>query len=189
MRTLEVKLYEYAELKDEAKQFAMQEYREHQWEHGELLHFFPDICRDFLETEGFFDTNVTYSLSYSQGDGLSFSAERYDNLEELFIEVLGVSKSKTAKLISEQCDLIIKQNSGHYCYASKSDVDLYFDYSSENLSIAFPNIDEVVAKVLNLLEDKYMDLCNQLEKDGYAEIEYQDSDEAVIESIEDGKWY
>ena len=40
-----------------------------------------------------------------------------------------------------------------------------------------------MGKVENLLRDLYVTLCKQLEKAGYEEIEYQQSDEAIRETL------
>lgn len=182
MRTETLEIFEFEELSKEAKEVAIESYRQRQYESGDSVPFFADNCKERAEELGFIEPEFTYSLSWSQGDGLSFSAERYEKLEELFIEVLGESKSKTAKLIAEQCDVKVQMNSGYYCYAAKSDIDLYFDFMSP-LGIDHDNIDEIVTKVREKLEDIYMDLCRQLEKDGYAELEYEASDEAITETI------
>ena len=59
------------------------------------------------------------------------------------------------------------------------------------------NINNIVNKVLNDLENLYIDFCKELEKQGYSEIEYLTSEEACEENLiineydftEDGEIY
>jgi len=183
MRTVETKVFAFDELSKEAKENAIEQYRKHSQEHGEYLHFFAESCDHYFTEAGFENTKLRYSLGYSQGDGLSFSAESYSKLEELYNKVLGKGKEKTSKLLADNTSVSISQNNGYYAYASKNDVELLVeDYTSTYYDSA-KRIDEVCAKVEELLQEIYMDLCSTLEKNGYAEIEYQDSDEAIMEDI------
>lgn len=199
MEQITINVYKFEELSEEAKKVAIKHERNYRQTDGEPLMFFRESCEDKAKEHGFEIENrgLTYSLFYSQGDGLSFSGN-YLETEKLFNEVLGQGKEKTAKLLTENCTLIIKQNRGHYCYASKSDVDLYLEnYTSSINVVNTNNIDIVVGKVLNIIEDKYMALCKELERMGYAEIEWYSSDETIIEELqnrdseytEDGKIY
>ena len=177
MKTIKIKLYSFNELSETAKNNAIEKWRN---DSEIFLDFFNDDCVNLASEKGFKDIELQYSLSYCQGDGLSFSAQSYDNLENLFLQVLGKGKEKTAKIISESCNLKIKSNNGHYCYASKSDVDIYLDYSINDSE----NIENVVNQVLELLQDEYLELCSEMEKNGYNEIEYQLSDEAISETLQ-----
>jgi hypothetical protein len=149
--------------------------------------FFKESCDEKASEHGFEieDGKLYYSLSYSQGDGLSFGG-KYLETEKLFNQVLGKGKEKTAKLLTDNCTLKITGNTGHYAFASKSDVDLYLegDYSTSLIVVNTNNIDIVVGKVLNIIEDKYMALCKELEQMGYADIEYYNSDAAIIEDLQ-----
>jgi hypothetical protein len=178
MQTVTINTYKFSELSEEAKQVAINWYRDgNQWD---LLPFFADECNETLEESGFVGAKVSYSLSWCQGDGLSFNADYYNKLEELFLAELGAGKERTAKLLADSCNQVFKGNNGRYSYASASDVDLYIDGNHNELN----NINATVGIVLSALEDLYMDTCKKLEKQGYAEIEWQNSDEAIIESIE-----
>jgi hypothetical protein len=193
MKTIEIKLYNFAELSREAKQKAIEAWRNTTYETGDILHFFSDTCDVAIKEAGFTDPKVQYSLNSCQGDGLSFYASDYNKVEDLLNEVLGAGKSKTASLLSDNYDIKISGNTGnHYCFASTSDIDIYLEHPEDT-----PHIDKVFAKVCEKLEGIYMDLCRELENNGYADIEYQLSDTAIIENIEaneydfteDGKSY
>lgn len=184
MRTIETKLFNFNELNKESQDNAIEAVIEYKQQHGEPLYLFDEVYNDEFTNLGFTGTEIQYSLSYCQGDGLSFSAESYDKLEELCLEVLGKGKEKTARLISDNINFSLKGNTGCYCYASKSDLELFFDYSSSNLYMEYENIDSIIDKVEEKLQKIYLDLCKKLENIGYEEIDYYYSDEAIIEDIE-----
>jgi hypothetical protein len=180
MRTIRTKVYTFDELSDEAKQVAIQEMRNSKEIH---LDWFNDDAKEQINEAGFYgDVQLQYSLSYCQGDGLSFSCNRIEErvLLPFFAGILGAGKEKTAKVIMDNCSFVNTGNDGHYCYASKRDID----YTFESYKNDYKNINQVVAKVLEEIENLYVDLCKDLENKGYKEIEYQYSDEAIIEDIQ-----
>ncbi len=179
MQTVTINTYKFSELSEEAKKKAIDWYKD--LESQDLLPFFADECNETLEAAGFVGAKVSYSLGWCQGDGLSFNADYYSKLEELFLADLGAGKERTAKLLAESCTQVIKGNTGRYCYASKSDIDLYIDANNYN---ELNNINATVGRVLSSFEDLYMDICKKLEKQGYAEIDWSLSDECIIENIE-----
>jgi len=180
MRTVETKVFLFNELNEYAKEVAIENFRNSR---EIFLDFFNDNAIEQIEELGFYGSvKLQYSLSNCQGDGLSFSCKGFDEsfLLPIFAEILGKGKEKTVKAIMANCSFVNTGNSGHYCFASKSDIDYYFDsYKSDYL-----NISNMVTKVCEKLEDIYIELCKDLEKQGYVDIDYQYSDEAIIEDIE-----
>lgn len=179
MKTIRIKIYKFEELTQEAQSKAIEQFRYHE---NVYLDFFNDNAIEQINSAGFYDNvKLQYSLGCSQGDGLSFSCKRIEwkTIEPLFTEVLGQGKEKTAKLIFEHCSFICTGNDGCYCFASKNDIDFTF----ENYNREYANINEVVGNVLAKIENKYLELCKELEKQGYSEIEYQQSDTAIQETI------
>lgn len=184
MRIAETKVFTFDELSQEAKEVAIEKQRQWQYEYGEYLHFFQDTCEEHIMRAGFNGIKLQYSLSYCQGDGLSFSAESYDNLEQIYLDILGKGKEKTAKILADNTTFQAKGNDGRYCFASKSDIDMYLENWNSAINVTdTDNIDEVIEVALSRVEDIYMELCKELEDMGYAEIEYQNSDEVIIENI------
>ena len=196
MKTVEINLYQFAELSEKAKQRAINDWRQTSNEAGDYLYFFNDDCIEHLKELGFTNPTVQYSLSYSQGDGLSFSAEGYNNLTDLFIEVLGAHHAKMAEFLASNCTLEIKGNTGRYTYASRSDIDLYTDLTSA-LVVETTNVDNAIEAVQSKLTDIYMTACKEMEDRGYKELENEQSDEYISETLisneydftEDGKRY
>lgn len=179
MRTIRTKVYLFNELSKDAQQKAIEQVRNRK---EVCLDFFNDDAVSKIEEVGFYgDVQLQYSLSYCQGDGLSFSCKGIEEtvLFSFFAEVLGAGKEKTAKVIMDNCYFVNTGNDGHYCFASKSDIDYYL----ESYKAEYKNVNEVVGKVLEKIENLYIDLCKELEKQGYDEIEYQYSDEEIIEDI------
>jgi len=179
MRTIRTKVYLFNELSKNAQQNAIEKFRNNQ---EVFLDFFNEYAKEQIEKSGFYDdVKLQYSLSYCQGDGLSFSCNHFDSekLKSIFKDILGEGKEKTIELIYNDCNFVCTANNGNYCFASKNDVDFTF----ENYKSEYENINELVGKVLSKIESLYMDLCKDLENQGYKEIEYQQSDEAVKETI------
>jgi len=183
MRTIEVKLYKFEELSPEAQAKAIKKETERAYNNLELWGFNEDATMQ-IEGEGFENPALSYSLGYRQGDGLSFKADRYTKLTEIFIKILGPGKEKTAQLLADNCTQNLTGNRGHYCYAKRDQVDLYIDNLTSSINVVNTNnIDAVVNKALTMLEDIYMDLCKKLEKQGYDEIEYLTSEECAKETL------
>ena len=183
MKTIEIELYKFTELSESAKNKAIEKHKEN----SEIfLDFFSDDCHEQIREKGFKgNIKLQYSLSCSQGDGLSFSCDYFDNLNALFIEILGTEKQKTIDCIINNISFKCDGNNGRYCYASKNDISLELDdYKGNNYLIH-----EIVSKVESKLKDLYIDLCNQLEKQGYNDIEHQYSDEYIIETLTENDYY
>lgn len=173
MRTIRTKVYKFDELVVDAQQNAIEQY---QSQNNEVyLGGFNEDCLRQIEEAGFYDNiKIQYDLGYSQGDGFSFSCDRIETktLLHIFSEILGEGKEKTAKIIIENCNFECKGNKGRYCFASASDIDYYTNCHC-------PNVDNVISKVLDKLEVYYLSLCKKLEKQGYSEIEFQNSEEYI----------
>lgn len=185
MRIAETKVYEFEELSEEVKERVIEKFREDKSQYLDIDYFY-DNCVYQLEELGFINPKVQYSLSYCQGDGLSFAADDYKGLEKLYIERLGQGKDKqkTAKILAENTTFVCNGNTGRYCYSSNDDVDIFIENYTSSINTNMSNINEVVLEVLSDLQDIYMEVCSKLESQGYDEIEYQLSDECIIEDIQ-----
>lgn len=177
-RTIRTKVYQFNELSDKAKQIAIEKERNDFYEYGEPLFMFDDYCTERAKEYGFYDCKFQWRISYSQGDGLSFSG-RMDAKELIEQRYPHLKKS----IINALCDNItieIKGNTGHYCYAAKSDVDVWMDNYSRN---EYNNIQILVDELKNHLEDRYMKLCKELEAEAYSWIESENEDTAIIDRL------
>lgn len=178
MKTIELKLYKFSELSEAAKKIAIKTETEFQYEHGKPLFFFDEYCKEYLKDKGFNDCELTYRLSYSQGDGLSFSCKDFDidKISENYLH---------GKLIKNFLQYSIKKNEGYYCFASKSNADLYLDNST---SKSYQNIEYLINKMKTDLENLYMECCKHLENEGYAQIEYSQQESIIIEAINENDY-
>ena len=179
MRTVRTKIYSFAELSKEAKERAIKAFRDTNYENIELDSF-SDYCVDVASEKGFKDAKIRYSLSYSQGDGLSFDADM--NIEQLIREAKPDIKTSVLDVLCNYSVHSCKANAGHYAYASESDIEFYLDGVDSYKPLN--RLTEYVAEIESYIQDKYMNICSTLQADGYAEIEHQDSDEYIIETIE-----
>ena len=182
MRTVEINLYKFEELSEKSKKVTIEYFRKN-GRTSEPLLFFKEYCEEQALELGFYGTVFQYSLSYSQGDGLSFTFESYNNMEKLFNQLLGEGKAKTAKVI---CDYVIffrkGGNNRRYCYASDTDIELVLDSYGYG-SASYVNVPEIVLRAERRIKVDYMMLCERLEKEGYEILEEYNSDEAIIEDI------
>lgn len=182
MKTVEI--YSFTELNENAKNAAIEKYKEN---NEIFLDFFNDDCHEQIKENGFRgNIKLQYSLSCSQGDGLSFSCDYYDNLNALFIEVLGTEKQKTIDCIINNISFKFSGNNGRYCYASRNNITLELDNYYVKSST---NLDNIISKVESKLKNLYIDLCNQLENQGYKEIDYRYSDEYIISELIENDYY
>ena len=179
MKKLEITLYKFEELTQEAKNFAIE--KEQNNNDPFSLDMFKENCIEQIIEAGFKgNEKVQYSLSYSQGDGLSFECDYFEKMNDIFVQVLGVGKQKTIDLLINNISFSLKGNEGRYCYASKKDITLELDSYNVKSPI---NIELVIDKVREKIQFLYRDLCNKLEIDGYNEIEFQESYEYISENL------
>lgn len=177
MKTIRTKVYQFNELSKAAQQTAIEDERNDYQKNGEPLYFFDEYCKDKAAEEGFKDCKFAWSLGYCQGDGLSFSCDRFD-LEQFFTNNTRL-RQLFIKPLAAHCIVVLKGNDGRYAFASRSDVDLYLDANKD-----YPRIEEIIALLRTELEDKYLALCEELQKDGYKWIESEDEDNSIIDRIE-----
>lgn len=148
---------------------------------------FQHITKENLLNDFDFDIKLQYSLSYCQGDGLSFDCENlfteksYKYLYKKFTKqqrfILKFLKEYGYKIYS-------KHYNNFYCYASKNDIDYNFDvYMFNNFKNFYPSsklneqdFDKNINDIIKVFEDFYIDLCNKLEKDGYNYLYENDED-------------
>ena len=179
METIEIQLFNFDELSKESKENAIQNYIEKNREsiQQDQSDFFYEDLGYNLETKEslFYNAKFKYSLSYCQGDGLSFSFD-LDILEYLN-KYFPNLKDSVKNVISEYCSFEAKGNTGRYCYAYKNQIDLYLDCSNYN---DLDNINEVIQNVSEHIENNYLDICSKLEDEGYDVIYDWESDEDYV---------
>jgi len=177
MRTIRTKVYKFEELSVTAQQTAISNYLSTNYENIELWNF-EDECAERAAEQGFNNAKVRYSLSYSQGDGLSFDADL--DLPRLIKECKPDIKESVLQVILANCYGCCEANTGHYAYACATDVSFYIDTNSY---AEYNRLTSYVNDIKIYIQDKYMFLCAELENTGYSEIEYKSSEEYAKDCI------
>lgn len=201
MKEVIVKVYEFKELSDTAKQKLTQSCIEQIVdEHFEAFaEYLPEYMK---ETYGVADAQFGYSLSYQQGDGLHFNTEQFltEQVAKKIEEGLTTREQYIfTKARENGMKIRCKSSVHHYEYANINDVEVLdtaddADYlAEENADISLREATLLFNKVEKLARNLYMDICKELEKSGYSQ--YNVSEEEVNERLdevlyfEDGRIY
>ncbi len=178
------KLRFFWELNRQAQDAAVEEEREQSerfdWDDAAIL------TEDFkmqLAERGFPDVEVFWSLGYCQGDGVAFYGSVYpEDLKEKdpnakkFIEAL----EKAGDVLS----IGITGENNHYHYWNSMTVEVEFEEEGETLPprlrIARPVLRE---EFEDYLDEKVEEISRELEKSGYAEIEYVHDENTIRDEL------
>jgi hypothetical protein len=142
------------------------------------------LSEDFkiqLAERGFPDVEVFWSLGYCQGDGVAFYGSVYpEDLKEKdpqaaeFIEAL----EKAGDVLS----IAITGENNHYHHWNSMTVEIEFESETDDddlparLKIARPALRENLEEYL---AEKVKEISRELERSGYAEIEYRYAEETI----------
>lgn len=169
MKTIELNLYSFNELSESAKEKAISK-----WYEKEDYPFLSEDIRNYiaekLDTEKVIsEIELNYSLSYSQGDGLSFKCD-FDF--EKWLEKYDFQEFKK-RAILEQFSVKINANNGRYCYAHKDCVNMEYCTYKSYFSTDLSNLESLADSVLSDITDYYLSICKEAQKYGYSVIEYR----------------
>lgn len=172
----------FPELKTEAQQFAVVAERENpqrfDWDDAEFL---SEDFKTQLAEYGFEDTKVYWSLGYCQGDGVAFYGR-------VFAESLKEKDRQAKKLIDalqtagDEIYIEITGANNHYHHWNSMTVEIEFENETDDedlparLKIARPALRENLEEYL---AEKVKEISRELEKSGYAEIEYRYDEDAI----------
>ena len=163
--TTEHTVYAFEELSDDAKEKAIAEQRDgeyeviDEWLGDELVDKLVTLLAKNKMTRvirgGVTETpKVYYSLGYSQGDGAMFEGE-----------------------VSWRGYTAIITHAGRYYHYNSRDIELVTAFGDEASSKAYDQFDDI-----------YIAICKELERYGYSTIESAISDENIIENIKLGAY-
>jgi len=151
MKTKTINVYDYEELNQEAKERALNNYREHnqmEFLKEDLINLLEEKLEENKIISGA-DLKIYYSLSNCQGDGLGF--EGFFNWKNYNIKII---------------------HSGRYYHKYSYDIFIYeFD--------EFNGEKDANEKVYQEFKEIYFKICDQLEKEGYKLIEFENSEENI----------
>lgn len=186
METVTVETFTFDELSDKAKEVARKWYKE--CGYGDPEHI-QEMFEQDLENFFFFPMeNVYFCLGYCQGDGVAFTGTiDFDALMKWKGGEPGLLKNRAyirqliRKLSRSNVYLSGKvTHFGHYYHWNSMDVKV----EGENQTGPLTEKQETwIGELTNCLQDLVKELSKKLEKIGYEEIEYQDSDEVVDDNI------
>lgn len=178
MKTIKIKLYQFDELNKEAQQKAIEKYRE---TNEIFLDWFKDDMTETLQEQNIELTKLTYSLNYCQGDGLSFAASfNVNHFVNLCFKDLSQKRRDLFSYFIYKIES--KENRGHYSYATASQINIDVNYNSFYYK-KHTNINNMLETFEVFMQDYYLGLCSKFESQGYGEIEYQNSDEYISETL------
>lgn len=158
--TKQYNVYTFAELSDEVKQAVIDRY----YENLEYPFLSQDINERLpeIDTKGVFSNfDVTYSLGYSQGDGLSFSAD-FDI--EKFLDSYDFQNFKK-RALAQQYFISVKNN-GRYAYASKSCVRWEENCASRYMLSDLARLGELFDSIYADIVNYYLQVCSEAKKYG-----------------------
>jgi hypothetical protein len=178
IRTKEYKVYNFEELSEEAKEKVQDNFYDY---HNRDSYFLEEELTDLIRYDYpyFENPEFRWSLSYSQGDGLSFNSD-IELTKFLDVEFPGMKKSVYAAI----CNILYRvytDSTGRYCYASKEHVKYDYDYKQINNR---PHLNSVIYALLLLLRDRYIEACKKYERIAEDDIAYKGTEEYAIDCCE-----
>lgn len=165
----------FAELGKEAQEFAISCERGSEdrfdWDDAEFL---TEDFKTQLAEYGFEDVEVYWSLGYCQGDGVAFyGGVDAENLKKKDLEISKLIQQLEAS--GDEISIEITGKNNHYHHWNSMTVEVDFENETDDedlpsrLKIALPLLRE---ELEGYLCDKVKEISRELEKSGYAEIEY-----------------
>lgn len=165
MKTIELKLYEYAELSKEAKAKALQHHAENAddpFMQSHMINLLGEVLDEHDIKYGYprKDLDVRYSLSHSQGDGFMFEGELEWNEYTVYIK---------------------HSRDAFYYHKRTADIEIQ---KSDKLGEHIDDEDEILDKFNKL----YYSICDIMERKGYEYISYLESEEYFEQECENNEY-
>lgn len=193
MREVLIKVYEYEELSEKAREKARENYGSFDSGDADVLN---DCFIEELKEFGYKDVDISWRLGYCQGDGVIFTWRgEGEELLALCSRVFGGNIPRNIKHVLPLIEVVYQRRDSRYCnvFAVEVVTDFKFD-ECRDLSGRFIDAVTDLRKVLN--DDRHT-MCRKLEKMGYAHIEEVESEESFkerckyndYEFYEDGTMY
>lgn len=185
MRIEEVKVFQFEELSDKAKEKAREWYKNGMWEDGCYSDLITESVVDLLNRKGYivdYKNVISWSACYSQSDyakieNLDFTEEQ---ARELLSNVLNTKQQRWLDILEKmsEVDLCINVRNGELNVTFNL-IDVSYRYH--------PRLHKAIEEIENELYDEaknaIRDLNGECLKYIYESIEHYESDESVDESI------
>lgn len=179
MKYLKVRGYKFEELKTFAKQRVIERYEEGHDLAYDLSEWEEEVVRR-LEDLAFTDVRVRYSLSHSQGDGFSFTGRI--RLEQFIKRQYPHGLNPHFNLTKDMLDSDLIFNRITYRYSHERTVEPILDYDEDDLDV------EDLSEILDKVQEIYIDMCKDIAKEGYEELEQTEKD-IPNQLIDEDLWY
>lgn len=208
--TVDYEVYKFEELDKKIQEKVIQDYFEYTGVYENNV-FFEEFANQVLIEIGFIESEVSYSLRYCQGDGLTFDFdlnhwELIEFLKKIKYRELTISLKNLEKELYEivknfeidekmliEYDISVYTEKNHYS-------NWYYHSKTRNIVVeayTFPlndteDNDEKVVTYLEKLEkvfyEIYQTVCEALESEGYRQIYYMPTVEEFAELAEVNNW-
>ena len=176
----------FSELCSEAQEFAVSEEQSRgdrfDWDDAEIL---TEDFKTQLAEYGFEEAEVYWSLGYCQGDGVAFYGRVHpESLKEKDPKAMRLIDALEAAVDSFYIEIIGKN--GHYHHWNSMTVEIEFENETDDedlparLKIARPALRE---RLEEYLAGRVKEISRELEKSGYAEIEYALDEDAIRDEL------
>lgn len=160
-----IKLYKFYELKKDVKEKVLNSFRE-QNEYLFLEENLSELLKELLKKHKIKSTDFTtlddfkvlYDLSYSKGSGVCF----------------------TGNFEWKNHNIGIPHNFGYY-HKYSTDIEFYEEYDEDELTELVN--EKIVETREKEFKEIYYKICDEIEKEGYKQIEYEESEENIKEII------
>jgi hypothetical protein len=194
MREVIKKVYTFDELSPEAQERAIQNYIDNiEWSYeSELI---LDNFKYELEDLGYPTENVEFSLNHCQGDGVAF----YGSVDVSAVAKRLLEPSEYEFLMSMRDEINLSYNidrnsfGHHYSHWNTMEVEMTLESYSDRLDFdgfgedvdteLSEKVEQLAIKLEELISDDIKDVSRKLEKDGYDDIEYAQSEENAREYL------
>ena len=181
--TVKYQVFKFEELNKDAKEKVINEYYQNELENGYQT-LSDDIMQNMTSIDIYFSNiYLFYSLSYSQGDGLSFAGEfnLHQWLEDKHATMTKYKRSAICKNVKR---VFSTGNKSRYYYCGKGQIEINQDWDG----VERPYLDSLCGKILQEIKSYYVDLCAKLEKYGYSILEYRMSNDEMKEHCESNEY-
>jgi len=187
MKTIE--LYEFNELNEDAKAYAIDKYR------YQFSEYDAEYLTEWFESElynayGLEDVEVLWSLSHSQGDGVSFTGEISEDALSIILKAYDPIVYDRFQAFKRRYDTVInidirRVNYRYYHeYSATIDIDADSDvYNEDDVTSDIDTLEALMDDVSTTIERAYIDICQTLKREGYDYISNVESDENTIEDL------
>lgn len=185
MKTIEINLYSFNELSEEAQKFAIEKtqnsenYLDYDWYESTY-----EDHKELIQAAGFDVDKIYFSGFWSQGDGAMFEYSSFEGeiLLDQFIDQLNLSPMRKNWIKNNVCASGKGNHSGHYYHERSCSHSIYWEVDNGDLHYSRPFyqwLESIGEDFENFATAIYRDLCRKLYRALETEYDNLKSDETV----------